>query len=181
LRSGYHTHTHTHTHTHHTHTHHTHTTHTHIYTPHTHTHTHTTVTRNPVPSEELVVAQRRLPDNKRHLRRKATTQSLAPSQPADTHSLESAITNRGLLWWTWNNDLTVTEERLNLRADRFPPYKQNTSHWSLPQLTTLFASNSWHSTLNMWLNGGEFTPPYSTIQLAVMHCSNNLIGAVRDC
>jgi len=70
-----------------------------------------------------------------------TTQTLAPSQQAAAHSLESAISSRGLMRLTINSDLTVTEGRLTLRADMFRPPKQNTSHWSLLQLTTRFASN----------------------------------------
>jgi hypothetical protein len=61
--------------------------------------------------------------------RQATTQTLAPRKPAAAHSLESAITNHGLLWMTWNNDLTMTEERLNLWG-RHVPYLQ-TKHQSL--------------------------------------------------
>jgi len=70
-----------------------------------------------------------------------TTQILAPSNPAAALSLESAISNRGLLLLTINNDLIVTEERLTLKGDTFPPTKQNTSHWSLLQLTTRFTSH----------------------------------------
>jgi len=69
----------TYTQTPHTHTHNTH------HTPHTHTQ-HTPLGRTPLPSEELVVAQRRLPDNKRHPREKGDN-SIPCSQSASDRTL----------------------------------------------------------------------------------------------